>query len=85
MRLKKQIMIRMCVQCRERFAQDTLLRLQSFEHKISPFKGMGRSFYVCKDCAPLESFTRHMMGKHKVPNNMHETFREQLKEIVANG
>lgn len=82
---KKPIVIRMCVQCRERLAQNTLLRLQSFEHNISPFTGVGRSFYVCKNCASQESFTQHMLGKHKISKHMKETFREQLKEIVANG
>ena len=85
MRQKKQIMLRMCVQCRERYTQSTLLRLQSFESEIIPFSGMGRSFYVCKACSKLEAFTRHMMGKHKVPKDMHDRFREQLKEIIANG
>ena len=82
MKVKK---VRMCVQCRERFAQNSLVRLQCFDKNISPFTGSGRSFYVCKECAQLEPFYRHMLGFHKIEKSKSEAFREQLKEIVANG
>ena len=85
MRVMKTIKLRMCIQCRDRDDQRSLIRLQSFSNEISPYTGNGRSFYVCKSCATQEKFYKHMMGKHKVSKSMHETFREQLKEIIANG
>ena len=42
--------IRMCVVCRKRFYQDELNRLQCKNHKLIPFSGIGRSFYVCGNC-----------------------------------
>lgn len=47
---KKAIMQRMCVACRGRFAQDSLLRLQVKDGKIVAFSGFGRSFYLCDSC-----------------------------------
>ena len=85
MRVKKVKQLRMCMQCRERFNQKTLIRLQCVGKEISTFTGTGRSFYVCKDCAPLEKFYRHMLGLHKIDKTKSDQFREQLKEIVAYG
>jgi len=42
--------IRMCVGCRKRFFQKDLLRLQCKNGNLIRFEGIGRSFYVCKDC-----------------------------------
>jgi predicted RNA-binding protein YlxR (DUF448 family) len=48
----------MCINCRDRFAQSKLIRLQSHKtdigFKIVLFSGEGRSFYLCKECLSLE-------------------------------
>ncbi|NPA04027.1 MAG: DUF448 domain-containing protein, partial [Epsilonproteobacteria bacterium] len=42
--------VRMCINCKERFYQNNLYRLQCVEKKIIFFQGVGRSFYLCKAC-----------------------------------
>jgi len=42
--------VRMCIVCRTRDLQKNLIRLQCDNQKLISFKGIGRSFYVCKDC-----------------------------------
>ncbi|WP_457561325.1 DUF448 domain-containing protein [Caminibacter sp.] len=42
--------LRTCVVCRKKFPQKELNRLQCKNKKITAFSGIGRSFYVCKDC-----------------------------------
>lgn len=44
--------VRMCINCRERFAQSDLIRLQYDKSNgaIILFSGVSRSFYVCKKC-----------------------------------
>lgn len=51
--MTKIIKERMCVACRGRFRQDSLLRLQIVCGKVVAFHGFGRSFYLCESC--LES------------------------------
>lgn len=42
--------LRMCVVCRGRFLQKTLLRLQCIDGALSLFSGIKRSFYLCETC-----------------------------------
>lgn len=42
--------LRMCISCRQRDAQNNLIRLQCFESQLSLFRGNGRSFYICEIC-----------------------------------
>jgi len=49
---KKQV--RMCINCRDRFSQKELLRIQNIDMKIVKFSGKGRSFYLCKECLDLD-------------------------------
>ena len=48
----------MCISCRDRFAQDELIRLQSLKtdvgFEIVIFSGKSRSFYLCKECLSLD-------------------------------
>jgi predicted RNA-binding protein YlxR (DUF448 family) len=41
---------RMCVVCRERLPQQSMHRLQCKNSEIMLFSGIGRSFYLCKNC-----------------------------------
>lgn len=57
---KKGIMhapIRMCVVCRGKGAQKSLLRLQVKFGKAVKFTGFGRSFYLCELCAKKDEKT----------------------------
>ena len=46
--------IRMCICCRQRFSQKELIRLQCVDKELTPFKGKGRSFYLCCKCSSLK-------------------------------
>jgi predicted RNA-binding protein YlxR (DUF448 family) len=48
--MEKSQPIRMCIACRDRYPQKTLLRLQQIQREIVTYRGSGRSFYVCKVC-----------------------------------
>jgi len=41
---------RMCVVCRSRLAQSSMKRLQCKNGELLRFTGVGRSFYLCKNC-----------------------------------
>lgn len=74
--------IRMCISCRKRDAQDSLVRLQCNEGSLEVYKIDARSFYLCKDCINeekkvLKSLMRQCKSgdKNKLMN--------KLKEIIA--
>lgn len=41
----------MCIACRSRHPQNTLIRLKQEGKEIVEFDGKGRSFYLCHACA----------------------------------
>jgi len=49
--MKKLQPIRMCIMCRKREAKSLLLRLKLKDDLVIPYDGIGRSFYICDDCA----------------------------------
>jgi len=49
--MKKSQPIRMCITCRDRHPQNSLLRLKHKSKSIVKFDGQGRSFYLCVDCS----------------------------------
>ena len=48
--MKNRYPIRMCIACRSRYPQKTLIRLKQVEKEIIAFDGKGRSFYLCREC-----------------------------------
>jgi predicted RNA-binding protein YlxR (DUF448 family) len=74
--------IRMCVVCRERFAQNVLLRLQCRNGMVEPYGNEGRSFYMCRSC----------FGHKKTPGQLSRQCKSgatvelmnRLKEIIVN-
>ncbi|HFU74245.1 MAG TPA: DUF448 domain-containing protein [Helicobacteraceae bacterium] len=74
--------IRMCIACRERFAQSSLVRLQCVEHSITAFQGQGRSFYLCLECAHSEKVDRVLVRQCR--GGAKVQLLSQLKEIVSN-
>ncbi len=49
--MKKNNPIRMCITCRKRESQSKMIRLQSVEGGVVPYRGFGRSFYLCQECS----------------------------------
>ncbi|GAB6074169.1 hypothetical protein JCM15786_08260 [Nautilia lithotrophica] len=58
--------VRMCVVCRNRFLQSELFRLQCRDKMLVKFTGIGRSFYVCKDCINNKKFVNYLSKICKV-------------------
>ncbi|HEX5624323.1 MAG TPA: DUF448 domain-containing protein [Sulfuricurvum sp.] len=74
--------IRMCVVCRERFVQSSLIRLQCREGKLESYQGLGRSFYLCSNCIEHKK-TPGLLARHCKSNAL-EMLMNRLKEIVVN-
>jgi predicted RNA-binding protein YlxR (DUF448 family) len=49
--MQKSQPIRMCIACRSRYPQHTLIRLKQEGNDIVAYNGFGRSFYVCDKCS----------------------------------
>jgi len=75
--------IRMCIQCRERHAQDSLIRLQCKSNKIVAFNGVGRSIYVCESCIENPKLVKQLAGRCKCAKDSHEEINSLLKELRA--
>ena len=74
--------IRMCATCRQRLAQNELLRLQCVDGSLQQFVGSGRSFYICKNCIEDENkVIKTLMRQCKSGDR--DRFTNKLKEIIA--
>ncbi len=74
---------RMCVSCREKFAQKNLLRLRCKNGALSLFEGVGRSFYFCKICLDDDKRVAKVLMRTCRSGNKDELINK-LKEIVTN-
>jgi len=72
----------MCILCRTRLAQDSLLRLQCHEKQLVRFTGSGRSFYLCEPCRKEEKKLQKALSRQCRSGEAH-AFLNQLKEIIA--
>ena len=73
---------RMCISCRDRHEQNTLMRLQCIDGSLESFQGSKRSFYLCKDCLGQEkkvikALMRQCRGGDR------DKFMKKLKEIIT--
>ncbi|DAB32094.1 MAG TPA: hypothetical protein CFH79_05760 [Sulfurospirillum sp. UBA11407] len=76
--------IRMCILCKERFEQNSLLRFQANNGKIVEFSHRGRSFYICKQCLLNDSMrlVKLLNSKLKMQNKKITEFGEYFSKIV---
>ncbi|MDD2265379.1 DUF448 domain-containing protein [Sulfuricurvum sp.] len=74
--------IRMCVVCRERFAQSALVRLQCREGLLQPYDNEGRSFYLCLACVEHKKTPGQLARQCK--NGATVALMNRLKEIIVN-
>jgi len=72
----------MCVACRERFEQKSLLRLQCKDHQLGLYSGSGRSFYLCWNCIEDEKKTTRALARACKSGDM-KYLSTQLKEIIT--
>jgi len=74
--------IRMCVNCRKRYFQKDLIRLQKVKSEVVAYNGSGRSFYICKECLESSKFlTKKVCGMLKVKE---ESLLKVIKEFKDN-
>jgi predicted RNA-binding protein YlxR (DUF448 family) len=63
--MKKSQPIRMCIACRSRYPQKSLIRLKQNGKEIVAFDGIGRSFYLCKECVRDEKKRKGLAKRFK--------------------
>jgi len=80
--MKKSQPIRMCISCRARNPQHTMIRLKQSNQKIVLFDGTGRSMYVCYGCIQNEKKVKGLVKRFKQDK---EYFTKLLKELIDNG
>ncbi len=80
---KLHVPIRMCLQCRQRMPQSSLIRLQCKHNKIQAFDGVGRSLYVCHTCSENPRLVKQLAGRCKCAKDSHEEITSLLKELRA--
>ena len=72
----------MCLSCRQRNTQDSMLRLQQDNKSIIAYRGYGRSFYLCHNCVTNTKKTKKLAKRLKQDE---EQFAKLLKELIKNG
>ncbi len=77
--MKKSQPTRMCIACRSRQPQNTLIRLKQEDKEIVAFNGKGRSFYICDVCVNNEKKIKGLVKRFKQDE---ERFIELLKELT---
>ena len=80
--MKKNNPIRMCITCRKRESQKTLIRLQLIDNRIVVYRGFGRSIYLCSECSLNEKKIIGMAKRFRVERSELSTI---LKELEKNG
>ncbi|WP_104722051.1 YlxR family protein [Helicobacter mesocricetorum] len=81
--------VRMCIVCRGRFLKSQLICLQYKEEKLIKFSGVGRSFYVCRDCVDNKVDNNKIVDciikTCKIDKGLKENLKQSLKEIFVYG
>jgi len=80
--MKKTQPIRMCISCRSRHPQTSLIRLKLEGTEIISHNGKGRSFYLCNECSVNEKKIKGLTKRFKQDE---ERFVKLLKELMTNG
>lgn len=71
----------MCIACRNRHPQNSLIRLRQVENDVVISDGKGRSFYLCDSCSTNEKKIKGLVKRFKQDK---ERFTKLLKELVNN-
>ena len=77
--MKKSQPTRMCIACRSRQPQNTLIRLKQEDKEIVAFNGKGRSFYLCDVCVNNEKKIKGLVKRFRQDE---ERFSKLLKELT---
>ena len=77
--MKKSQPTRMCIACRSRHPQNTLIRLKHEGNEVVAFDGRGRSFYLCDVCIRNEKKVQGLVKRFKQDL---ERFIKLLEELT---
>lgn len=80
--MKKSQPTRMCIACRSRHPQNTLIRLKLSGKEVVVYDGQGRSLYLCNDCVKNEKKVKGLVKRFKQNK---EQFTKLLKELLNDG
>ena len=69
----------MCIACRSRLPQNTLIRLKQEGSEVVGFDGKGRSFYLCHICVNNEKKIKGLVKRFKQDA---EQFTKLLKALA---
>jgi len=77
--MKKSQPIRMCISCRSRHPQNSLIRLREEAKLVVEYSGKGRSFYLCSSCVQNEKKVKGLVKRFKQDA---ERFVKLLRELT---
>ena len=69
----------MCIACRSRSPQHTLIRLKQEGNDVIAYNGYGRSFYLCEDCSKNEKKVKGLVKRFRLEE---ERFVKLLMELT---
>ena len=76
--MKKSQPIRMCIACRSKHPQNTLIRLKQEGKDVIAFDGKGRSFYLCDICSTNEKKIKGLVKRFKQNESQFRALIEML-------
>ncbi len=74
--------IRMCIACRTRDSQSALIRIQFEDGRALPYRGTGRSSYLCHACSQDGKRIRKIAKRFRIDERELLTL---LKEYYTDG
>ncbi|WP_456433397.1 DUF448 domain-containing protein [Nitratifractor sp.] len=74
--------IRMCIACRNRESQHSLFRIQFEDNRVVPYRGYGRSAYICRGCAADRKRLQKIVKRYRLDESQ---LVEVLKELNTDG
>jgi len=77
--MKKSQPIRMCIACRSRHPQKSLLRLQQQGKDVTAYGAKGRSFYLCESCCKNEKKIKGLTKRFKQDKEQFVDLLETLR------
>ncbi len=72
----------MCIACRNRESQHTLIRIQFDGNRAVPYTGYGRSWYLCRRCSQDAKRVKSVSKRFKIDV---EEFLTLIKELETDG
>nr|WP_245526331.1 DUF448 domain-containing protein [Nitratifractor salsuginis] len=72
----------MCIACRNREPQHTLIRIQFESGQVMPYRGFGRSSYICRSCSQDSKRIKQLSKRFRIQEDV---LVKLLKECTTDG